>query len=106
MPIEILQISPMLDEMNDVLAQRYTVHRHDAGEAPEGVLAAIAPSIRALVTGGHLGASRALMVTLPNLEIVAIHGVGYNKVDMDHVKARGIRVTGSELVIDGGYVAR
>jgi lactate dehydrogenase-like 2-hydroxyacid dehydrogenase len=45
------------------------------------------------VTGGHIGISNDLMSRLPRLDIVAINGVGYDKVDLDYARGRGIRVS-------------
>jgi hydroxypyruvate reductase len=57
------------------------------------MLSEIGKNVRAVVTGGALGASRALMERLPALEIVAINGVGTDAVDLAYARSRGIRVT-------------
>jgi len=52
-----------------------------------------AADVRAVVTGGHIGCTTELMAALPNLGIISINGVGYDKVDLPQARARGIRVT-------------
>lgn len=51
------------------------------------------PQVRAIATGGQTGAPNALIDRLPALGIIAINGVGFDKVDLDRVRRRGIRVT-------------
>jgi lactate dehydrogenase-like 2-hydroxyacid dehydrogenase len=62
------------------LAERFTLHDEPA------------PGIRAIVGGGMVKVDTALLERLPALEIVAIHGVGHERLDLDALKARGVRV--------------
>lgn len=52
-----------------------------------------AAAIRAVVGGGTLRFGAAEMDRHPALEIIAIHGVGHDGIDLDAARARGIRVT-------------
>ena len=99
MPIQVLQLCPLLPELEHALAERFTVHRWFEAEDPEAVLAAHGPAIRAVVTGGHLGIPNELLARLPALEIVAINGVGFDKVDLDTARARELRVTNTPDVL-------
>ena len=54
---------------------------------------------RALVSFGSVGAPAAIMDALPALDIVALFSVGYDKVDVDHARAKGIRVTNTPDVL-------
>ncbi|KQT84031.1 dihydrofolate reductase [Aurantimonas sp. Leaf443] len=95
---EILQLCPLLPALEAALAERFTVHRHfEAGT--QGRLDALAPAIRGVVTGGHIGISPDLAARLPALEIVAINGVGFDKVDLAEAKRRGIRVSNTPDVL-------
>ncbi|NDL61879.1 2-hydroxyacid dehydrogenase [Acerihabitans arboris] len=49
-------------------------------------------SINAVLTIGSIGLSEAHMAALPNLRLICCQGVGYEKVDLDAARARGIMV--------------
>jgi lactate dehydrogenase-like 2-hydroxyacid dehydrogenase len=55
----------------------------------------IANRARALVTVGSLGASDVLMAALPNVSIICCYGSGYENIDLEAAKRRGIVVTHS-----------
>jgi lactate dehydrogenase-like 2-hydroxyacid dehydrogenase len=90
---EILLIEPMMPAVEAQLDAAYQVHR--LFEAPDkaALLARVGPRIRAIVTGGGSGASNDLVDALPTLEIIAINGIGTDAVDLEHARARGVRVT-------------
>ena len=50
-------------------------------------------AIRVVVTSGTVGAGAALIDALPNLELIACLGSGFEGVDMKAARARGIKVT-------------
>ncbi|MDB5457462.1 MAG: 2-hydroxyacid dehydrogenase [Caulobacter sp.] len=66
------------------LAERFVLHRR-----PE----AAADAIRAIAGGGSSVVDAALIAGLPALEIIAIHGVGHEGIDLAAARARNIRVT-------------
>ncbi|HXH16761.1 MAG TPA: 2-hydroxyacid dehydrogenase [Sphingomonas sp.] len=68
--------------LRDRLAERFTVHRADPPA-----------TTRAVIGGGSSVVDAALLDRLPALEIVAIHGVGYDGIDLAAAKARGVAVT-------------
>lgn len=74
------------------LAAGFTLHPVAPGTDLHG-LGALRETIRGLVTGGVVGASRSVMEALPRLEIVAVNGIGTDAVDLAHARARGIQVT-------------
>ncbi|WAJ29948.1 2-hydroxyacid dehydrogenase [Antarcticirhabdus aurantiaca] len=95
----VLQIGPYPAWDQEPLDQAYEVHRlFEAGDK-SAFLAEIAPRIRAIATRGELGASRALIEALPNLEIVSVYGVGFDAVDLAACRERGIRVTNTPDVL-------
>ena len=99
MPIHALQLCPLLAELEHALAERFTVHRWFEADDPETLLTAHGPAIRAVITGGHLGIPSELAAQLSGLEIVAINGVGFDKVDLGIARARGLRVTNTPDVL-------
>lgn len=52
-----------------------------------------------IVTGGHLGVPNPLMTALPNLKVIGINGVGFDKVDLDLARSRGVRVANTPDVL-------
>jgi len=56
------------------------------------------PGIRAAISGGN-GIDAATMDAAPDLEMVALAVVGYDRVDLDHARARGIAVTNTPDVL-------
>ncbi|WP_322046510.1 2-hydroxyacid dehydrogenase [Paraburkholderia sp. J67] len=90
-----LQLCPFSDYLESELSRRLEIVRWFdlSAEQQQTWLSAHADSVRAAVTGGHLGCSNALMDQLPALGIVAINGVGFDKVDLAHARARGVSVT-------------
>lgn len=89
---EILLIEPMLDVIEARLDDAYVVHRHYAATEQEAIAQAL-PSIRAVVTGGGTGLSNDQLDSLPALGIIAINGVGTDKVDLVRARGRDIDVT-------------
>jgi lactate dehydrogenase-like 2-hydroxyacid dehydrogenase len=71
----------------------YEVHRLHLAPDPAALVRAVGPFIRALVTTGAGGVANALVDALPALELIAIRGVGTDRVDLDHARSRGLRVT-------------
>ncbi|PHV29183.1 dihydrofolate reductase [Janthinobacterium sp. BJB426] len=87
--------------VNAQLEQQYTCHHAWQVPAPErhAWLALRAAAIRAVVTTGALGLNATDMALLPNLEIVAVNGVGLDGVALDQARARGIAVTTTPNVL-------
>ncbi len=90
-PGSVAQAGPLLDSLERTLQDEYSVVR-----LPDDLATldpADAAKVRAVVTSGRVGVPSALMAALPNLEMVANFGVGYDTTDVAQAVARGIRVT-------------
>ena len=86
----VLVIGAPVPVIEQGLAQRFDVVR----EARAG--------IRGLaVAGGHVRIDAALMDTLPDLQVVASLGVGYDHVDAKEAARRGVVVTHTPDVLTG-----
>lgn len=91
---EILQLSPILiPAINARLDELFTVRRYYQQADKPAYINEHGANIRGVITGGHTGISQALMAQLPNLEVVAVNGVGTDAVDLAYARDRGIRVT-------------
>jgi len=79
---DLLLITNVPAPLRAALAERFTLHE---GEP--------VPGVRAVVGGGTARLDAALLERLPALEIVAIHGIGHDGIDLAALRARGIRLT-------------
>jgi hydroxypyruvate reductase len=98
-PVEILQLTPLAKNGDDELHRKYSVQRWNEIPEKDKWLRDQGGSVRAIVTAGHLGVENDLLDRLPSLGIVAIAGVGYERVDCDRARSRGIRVTNTPNVL-------
>ncbi len=90
---EILLIEPMMPEVEAQLDAAYQVHRLFDAKDRAALVAQVGPVIRGIATGGAHGVANDVFDALPNLEIIAINGIGTDAVDLDRARARGVRVT-------------
>jgi lactate dehydrogenase-like 2-hydroxyacid dehydrogenase len=83
------------------IEKRMRLHRLWPEPDPEATIARLAPRIKAIAATGHLAkVDAALMRRLPNLQIVASFGVGYDHVDAKWAAEHGIIVTHTPGVLD------
>ena len=89
-----LQLCPLSAYLESGLSERCTVVRwFELDEAARTAwLAQHAAQVRAVITNGHVGCSNALMDALPALSVIAVNGVGVDKLDLAHAQARNILV--------------
>lgn len=80
--VDLYLATAVSDALRAELAARFTLHE---GEPPA--------TTRAIVGGGQMRLDAAMLDRLPALEIVAINGVGYDGLELDALRARGVRVT-------------
>lgn len=74
---------------------------YDLIELPAGGPAELTSTadIMALVTSGGRGANATLIEALPALELIAVYGVGYDKVDLEAASRRNVAVTNTPDVL-------
>ena len=95
----VLQIASLYPDAQARLDRDYQVIRADLPSIDEAWLRQHAAGVEAVVTGGHLGIPAALMGALPNLKVVGINGVGYDKVDLELARSRKVRVSNTPDVL-------
>lgn len=96
---EILQLGPYPTWDEELLNEKFVVHRYFEIDDKNGFLSEHGASIRGIATRGDRGASGELIGALPNLEIIAVYGVGFDAVDLDAAGSRGVRVTNTPDVL-------
>ncbi len=97
----LLQLTPLPDWDEGPLGRDYRVYRLFEAPDPAGFLAEQGQAIRALTTTGGHGVPREVLDALPALEVIAINGVGYDAIDLDLCRARGIAVGNTPDVLTG-----
>ncbi|MCQ1836003.1 2-hydroxyacid dehydrogenase [Neorhizobium galegae] len=96
---DILLIGPYPEwDLVELEAQYNVLKLYEASDR-DAFISEQAAEIRAIATRGELGASAELIARLPKLEIVSVYGVGYDAVNLDAARARGIRVTNTPDVL-------
>jgi lactate dehydrogenase-like 2-hydroxyacid dehydrogenase len=97
----ILQVGPYPEWDQGPLDAAYHMHRYFEAADKAAFLAEIGPRIRGIATRGDRGASADLIAACPALEIISIYGVGFDAVDLNATRARGIKVTNTPDVLTG-----
>ncbi|MFN4169356.1 MAG: 2-hydroxyacid dehydrogenase [Pannonibacter phragmitetus] len=95
----LLQVGPYPEWDQIPLDEAFTVHRYFEAADKAAFLAEVGPQIRGIATRGELGANADMIASCPNLEVISVYGVGYDAVDLNAAKARGIRVTNTPDVL-------
>ncbi|HLU56947.1 MAG TPA: 2-hydroxyacid dehydrogenase [Pseudonocardia sp.] len=96
----VLMPSRMHDVVVEGCEERFELIRLWEAADPDAVLAERGADVRGLATGGHHTVDAALLDRLPNLQIVANFGVGYDTVDVEAATERGVIVTNTPGVLD------
>lgn len=95
----ILQVGPYPDWDQEPIDSAFDAKRLFEAEDADAFLAHHGPEVRAIATRGELGADAAMIGACPRLELISVYGVGYDAVDLEAAKARGIRVTNTPDVL-------
>jgi lactate dehydrogenase-like 2-hydroxyacid dehydrogenase len=88
---DILLVEPMMTAIEEKLDALYAVHRLYDESQTQAIEAAL-PKIRAVATGGGTGLSSEWIEKLPNLGVIAVNGVGTDRIDLKLARARNIDV--------------
>jgi lactate dehydrogenase-like 2-hydroxyacid dehydrogenase len=90
----------MMQHVEAALNNAYTAYRYWEAANKSALISANADNIRAVATSGHHGCPKEVMTGLPNLEIIASYGVGYDAIDVAACKAAGVRVSNTPDVLN------
>ncbi|MGX9356779.1 2-hydroxyacid dehydrogenase [Roseobacteraceae bacterium S113] len=95
----ILQVGPYPEWDQEPLDNAFEIKK--IFEAPDKIayLKEHGANIRGIATRGELGADAEMIAACPNLEVISVYGVGYDAVDLDACRARGIQVTNTPDVL-------
>lgn len=97
--LELLDVHPATTAKLDA---DYTLHKlWEAGDQ-DALIDEVAQTVRGVVTNGIAGIKGELIKRLPNLEIIAVLGVGVDSVDLETAKSRSVHVTNTPDVLTVG----
>ena len=96
---DVLMVGRYPDWEMPLFERDYVVHKLWLAGDRARFLAEVGPLIRAIATNGVLGAGAELIDACPKLEIIACFGVGFDAIDLERARARGIRVTNTPDVL-------
>ncbi len=97
----ILQVGPYPDWDQNPLDAAFDMRKLFEADDAKAFLAEHGADVRAIATRGELGADADMIAACPNCEVISVYGVGYDAVDLEAAKARGIRVTNTPDVLTG-----
>ena len=91
---DLLLMTPLAPpELMEEVEGRFAAHRFwEMGEIG-AIPPEVAARVSAIATTGSIGASAALMAALPNLKMIAVNGVGFDAIDLEVARARGIAIS-------------
>ncbi len=95
----VLQVGPYPEWDQTPLDAAFQMHRFFEASDKAAFLGEVGPQVRAIATRGELGANAAMISACPSLEVICVYGVGYDAVDLDAARSRGIRVTNTPDVL-------
>lgn len=96
----IVQIGPLSERMNQELSASHQVLQLWKQTDRAAALAAHADSIRIAVTSATHGCTAETIEALPRLQAICSWGVGYEKLDIDAARARGVQVSNTPDVLN------
>jgi len=96
---DVLQLGAYAPSDEAALAEVVMLHRHFETDDQEAWLSENGHKIKAIATRGDLAVPKSLIDALPNVELVAVYGVGYDGVDLAACAERGIQVSNTPDVL-------
>ena len=96
---DVLMTGPMYPPTVAELENTYTVHKLWTAPDKAGLIASVADRITAVASSNSGGIQGDVMAKLPKLKTIAHFGVGYDTVDVEAARKRGIAVTNTPDVL-------
>lgn len=96
---DIIIVAKLHQPTQEILEKEFNAHRLYEAKDRAAFLEDLAPKVQGIASGGP-GVNAAMMDALPNLKLIAHFGVGYDSVDVDAARKRGIRVTNTPDVLN------
>ncbi|HWA18282.1 MAG TPA: 2-hydroxyacid dehydrogenase [Devosia sp.] len=97
--IEILQVGPYPEWDEGPLNDTYHVHRFFEAKDKDAFLRDVGGEIRGVACRGESVVSRSMIDRMPKLEMISVYGVGYDGVDLEACRERGVRITNTPRIL-------
>lgn len=97
---ELFMIGSATDTMLDRLGAKFNIHRAKDMDDPQAWLDVNGASVEYVATNGHDGVKPAFMAALPNLKAISCYGVGYDAIDTNAARDKGVVVTHTPNVLN------
>lgn len=99
MKADLLMLVPLLAEYEERLATHFNLVRAHSRAEQQALLTDNPQRFTVLVTNGGEGVDRQLMAGLPDLKLIAVNGVGVDKIDKEQASARSIRIATTDNIL-------
>ena len=100
MTTRVLQKGRLQPAVEKILTEEFAAHRLADEADPAAFLAQRGGEFPVLVTTARFGADAALMAAMPALKAICSFGVGYDTIDIDEARRRGIVVSNTPDVLN------
>lgn len=98
--VDLFMIGSATDVMLERLGAKFNIHRVKDMADPQAWLDENGDSVEYVATNGHDGVKPEFMAAMPNLKAISCYGVGYDAIDTNAAKARGVVVTHTPNVLN------
>jgi len=96
---DVLMTGPMYGPTIAELERTYTVHKLWSAADKDALVGSVAERVTAIASSNSARTDAALLAKLPKLRTIAHFGVGYDSVDVEAAKKRGVAVTNTPDVL-------
>lgn len=96
---DVLVMYPARPKAMAQLEAAYTLHRYDEAVDKMAFLSEVGARCRAVATNGHAALTKEHLELMPNLEIVACSSAGYEAIDADALRERGVHFTNTSVAL-------
>ncbi|WP_298841608.1 2-hydroxyacid dehydrogenase [uncultured Roseobacter sp.] len=86
--------------MMERLESRFTIHKASDMDDPQAWLVENGASVGYVATNGHDGVKPEYMAAMPNLKAISCYGVGYDAIDTNAAREKGVVVTHTPNVLN------
>ncbi len=96
---KILQTGSLSPYFDAAVARSFDVYPLWTQADPAGYLARHGSAIEGMATLAPIGAPAELLAALPALKVISCRGIGFDKIDLEEARRRGIQVSGTPGVL-------